>query len=145
LRVVLDTNTLIRAHGRSPSRARHLLRTLLERGDQLILSNEILAEVTRVLRYPRFQEMFGLTDADLLEYVQFLQSIAVLVPLELRYNAPLRDPQDLMVMQTAERGEADILCTQDDDFHTQTMATYCAARGIEVCDESALIERLGLL
>jgi hypothetical protein len=27
------------------------------------------------------------------------------------YLAPLRDPKDLDVMQTAERGDADVLCT----------------------------------
>lgn len=62
--------------------------------------------------------------------------------LESHYRAPLRDPDDLMVLQTAERGEADVLCTQDDDFHDQTILAYCAARGIEVCREQALVEKL---
>ena len=34
----------------------------------LILSNEILAEVTRVLRYPRFQALYGLSEEALLGY-----------------------------------------------------------------------------
>jgi putative PIN family toxin of toxin-antitoxin system len=142
LRIVLDTNTLIRAHDRIPSLARRLLRTILERGNRLILSNEILAEVTKVLRYPRFQKLYGLTDADLLEYVQFLQSVSAIVPLESGYRAPLRDPYDLIVLQTAERGEADVLCTHDDDFFDQAVLTYCAVRGIEVCDEATLLDRL---
>jgi putative PIN family toxin of toxin-antitoxin system len=142
LRLVLDTNTLIRAHHRIPSLARRLLRTLLERGNRLILSNEIIAEVTKVLRYPRFQQLYGLTDAELLEYAQFLQSISTLVSLDPRYSAPLRDPYDLIVLQTAELGEADILCTHDDDFYDHTILAYCAARGIEVCDEASLLNRL---
>jgi hypothetical protein len=34
----------------------------------------MVAEVTRVLRYPHFQNLYGLSEADLLEYTQFLKS-----------------------------------------------------------------------
>lgn len=54
----------------------------------------------------------------------------------------MRDPSDLMVLQTAERGEADILCTHDADFYEPIILSYCAARGIEVCNEFTLLERL---
>jgi putative PIN family toxin of toxin-antitoxin system len=104
LRVVLDTNALIRAHGRSSTQARRLLEELLESGHHLIASNEILAEVTKVLRYPRFQALYGLKEVDLLEYMQFLQSVSHVVTLDPRYHAPLRDPNDLVVLQTAELG-----------------------------------------
>ena len=102
----------------------------------------MLAEATRVPRYPRFQALHGLSDADLLDYIQFLQSISHLVVPDPQYRAPLRDPNDLIVLQTAERGEADILCTGDGDFYDPIILSYCAARGIEVCDESTLLERL---
>ena len=62
--------------------------------------------------------------------------------LESRYHAPLRDPEDMMVLQTADRGEADILCTQDDDFRDRAVLAYCVVRGIEVCTEQVLLERL---
>ena len=115
---------------------------LIGRDHQLVLSNEMIVEVTRVLRYPRLQEMYRLTDADLLEYTQFLQSFASLVTLDSGYAAPLRDPADLVVLQTAERGEADILCTTDGDFHDPVVAAFCAQRGIEVCGELSLLDRL---
>ena len=114
----------------------------MKRGHQLVLSNEILAEVTRVLRYPRFQALYRLSEADLLEYAQFLQSVSHLVILDPQFRAPLRDPTDLIVLQTAEKGEADILCTNDADFYDQKIFSYCMARGIEVCHESRLLERL---
>jgi len=125
-----------------PTRARRLLEQLLQGGHDLILSNEILAEATKVLRYPRFQTLYSLTDADLLDYTQFLQSISHIVALNPRYRAPLRDPNDLIVLQTAELGEADILCTDDGDFYDPMILSYCAARGIEVCNELTLLARL---
>ena len=109
MRVVLDTNALIRAHGRTSTQARILLEELLRAGHELITSNELLAEVTKVLRYPRFQALYGLSEADLLDYTQLLQSVSQVVILDSSYRAPLRDPNDLIVLQTAERGEADIL------------------------------------
>jgi putative PIN family toxin of toxin-antitoxin system len=142
LRVVLDTNTLVRAHARSSNQARRLLIELLAGRHYLLTSNEILAEVTKVLRYPRFRTLYGLTESDLLDYTQFMQSVSDVVVLDPQYRAPLRDPSDLIVLQTAERGEADILCTKDRDFYDQKVLSYCGARGIEVCDESALLRRL---
>jgi len=114
LRVVLDTNALIRAHGRTSTQARILLEELLRADHELITSNELLAEVTKVLRYPRFQALYGLSEADLLDYTQLLQSVSQVVILDSSYRAPLRDPNDLIVLQTAERGEADILCTNEE-------------------------------
>jgi len=114
LRVVLDTNALIRAHGRTSTQARILLEELLRADHELITSNELLAEVTKVLRYPRFQALYGLSEADLLDYTQLLQSVSQVVILDSSYRAPLRDLNDLIVLQTAERGEADILCTNEE-------------------------------
>ena len=142
MRIVLDTNVLVRAHDRSSAQARNLLEELLKHGHQLVLSNEILAEVTKVLRYPRLQTLYSLTEADVLEYAQFLQSVAHIVILDPQFRAPLRDPTDLIVLQTAERGEADTLCTHYADFYDQRILSYCIARGIEVCHESTLLERL---
>lgn len=58
------------------------------------------------------------------------------------YHAPLRDPNDLDVMQTAERGDADVLCSNDGDFHDTGIITFCRSRGIDVCHEVTLLARL---
>jgi len=47
-----------------------------------------------------------------------------------------------MWWQTAERGEADLLCSEDGDFHEPGIVAFCGARGIEVCREAALLSRL---
>jgi putative PIN family toxin of toxin-antitoxin system len=142
LRIALDTNVLIRAHGRRQTLARRLLLRLLERSHTLVLSNEIIVEVTKVLRYPKFRSLYGLTEADLLDYSQFLQNIADMVILDLRYLAPLRDANDLAVLQTADLGRADVLVTNDGDFYDPSVISFCEERGIEVCDEVALLARL---
>lgn len=122
--------------------ARHLLKRLLERRHRLVLSNEMIVEVTRVLRYPKLQRLYGLADSELLEYGQFLQSVSDLVILDSQYRAPLRDPTDLIVLQTADRGDAEVLCTSDRDFYDPEVIAFCAARGIDVCDEISLLMKL---
>jgi putative PIN family toxin of toxin-antitoxin system len=143
LKIVTDATVLIRAHKQSRALARRLLHEILERGHRLVLSNEMIAETVKVLRYPRFQDLYGLTEADLLEYTQYLQSAADIVVLDPQYSAPaLRDPRDAHVLQTAERGEADVLCTHDGDFYEEGVLSFCISRGIEVCTETTLLARL---
>ena len=47
-----DTNVLIRALSRSRAPARRIFAELLKGAHRLVLSNEIIVEVTKVLRYP---------------------------------------------------------------------------------------------
>lgn len=143
MRIVLDATVLVRAHPASPSTGRKLLVALLEQRHTLLLSNEIIAETTRVLRYPRVQRLGALSEEELYDYVQFLRDISQAVSLGEPYHAPLRDANDLHVMQTAERGDADILCTNDSDFHDDPLVVeFCALRGIELYKEAALLRRL---
>ncbi len=142
MRIVLDTNVLIRAHARAPTLARRLLNEIAACGHTLALSNEIIAEVVKVLRDPKLRSKYGLTDTELLVYAQVLQSAADLVILDVRYAAPLRDPADWAVLQTADRGEADVLCTYDAGFYDTAVLLFCSERGIDVCDELSLVSRL---
>lgn len=107
-----------------------------------MVSNQLLAEVSKVLRYPRIVDLYGISEPEILEYVQFLQSVSTIVLFDPTYLAPLRDPADFAVLQVAEHGEADILCTQDADFFDQTVLSYCATLGLEICNEMTLAKRL---
>ena len=121
-----------------------MLTALLDGHHTLLISSEIVAETIRVLRYPRLQKLYALTEDELYNYAQFLKDVGEIVVLDHPYYAPLRDPNDLDVMQTAERGEADILCSRDGDFHEAGIIAFCAARGIGVCHEAALLAHLTL-
>ncbi len=119
-----------------------MLTALLEGRHTLLLSNEIIVETIKVLRYPRLQKLHAFAEDELYDYAQFLHEVCQTVLIQHPYHAPLRDPNDLDVMQTAERGEADVLCSNDRDFHAAAIITFCAGRGIEVCTEAVLLARL---
>lgn len=59
MRIVLDSNILVRSFVSSHGLAHDLLLTILSRDHTLILSNEMLSEVARVLRYPRLMAVHG--------------------------------------------------------------------------------------
>lgn len=109
MRIVLDSTVLVRSHPLSRSTGRRVLDALIEGHHTLVLSNEIIVETIKVLRYPRLQKLFVLTETELYEYAQFLRNESDCVILDHPYHAPLRDAKDLHVMQTAERGGANAI------------------------------------
>ena len=142
MKIVLDTTILVRANEHSHGLARELLTNIVESKHTLLLSNEMLHELARVLRYPRLQTFYGLPEDVVFNYVNFLRQSAEIVPLNPLVTAPIRDVNDIIVMQTAMIGEADILCTTDDDFFEKPASEYLSTMGIAVLDDIALMHRL---
>jgi putative PIN family toxin of toxin-antitoxin system len=116
VRIVLDTAILVRGHGSSKGLARELLINIVESDHILLLSNEILYELAKVLRYPRMLAHHGLSEKRIYDYVSFLREAAEIVAPNPLLVTPIRDVNDTVVMQTAVIGEADVLCTKDRDF-----------------------------
>ncbi len=142
MRVLPDVNVLVRAHEKSRGPARKLLLELIARKEIVLTSAEILIELGRVLRYPRVQALFGLSEEQIYEYVQFLKQVCQVVPIDLSWNFPIRDASDTAILKTAIAGEADYICTLDKDFYTAEVETFCATMGIVVLDDLAMMQRL---
>ena len=142
MKIVLDTTILVRANERSHGLARELMMRIVESEHSLLLSNEMLHELAKVLRYPRLREFYDLTEELVFEYVNFLRQSSEIVILDPLVLAPIRDVNDIIVMQTAIIGEADILCTKDDDFFEHPASEYLRKLGIAVVDDITLMHRL---
>jgi putative PIN family toxin of toxin-antitoxin system len=142
VKIVLDNTILVRANEHAHGLGRELLTSLIESKHVLLLSNEMLHELATVLRYPRLLEFYGLTEELVYNYIAFLRRSAEIVPLNPLLTAPIRDVNDLIVVQTAIIGEADIICTNDEDFFEEPVARYLSDHGISVLDDVALMERL---
>ncbi len=130
MKIVLDTTILVRANEHSHGLARELLMRIVGSDHRLLLSNEMLYELARVLRYPRLQAFYGLPEELVFEYTNFLRSSSEIIPLNPLVTAPIRDVNDVVVMQTAIIGEADVLCTKDDDFFAEPAREYLRKMGI---------------
>jgi putative PIN family toxin of toxin-antitoxin system len=142
VRIVLDTTILVRATEKSHGPARDLLLSIVASRHTLVLSNEILHEVAKVLRYPRLREFYGLSEARVYDFVGFLREVAEIVPLSPHLVLPSRDASDIIVLQTAVLGEADVLCTRDEDFYSPPASGFLDKAGVAVVDEIFLLQRL---
>ena len=142
MRIVLDTTVLVRAFTSPGGPASALLLDLIAGPHTLLLSNAILHEVSRVLRYPRLQASHGATETSVYEYAAYLSAACEAVPLDQLMTVPIRDVNDIAVVCTAVIGRADIICTNDSDFYDEVMTNFLRPRQILVMDDVDLIRRL---
>jgi putative PIN family toxin of toxin-antitoxin system len=142
VKIVLDTSILVRANERSFGLARELLLRIVRSEHRLVVSNEMLYELAKVLRYPRLQRFYDLSENLIYNYVSFLRYASEIVALNPLVIAPIRDVNDVVVMQTAIIGEADLLCTKDDDFFQSPAFEYLKRMRIAVINDAALMKRL---
>ena len=142
MRVVLDTSILVRAHEGATGPARELLLRIVESDHVLVISDEILHELARVLRYPRMIALHGLSEGRIYDYVALLRMASEIVRTDPLLITPVRDVNDTIVMQTAIIGDADVLCTKDNDYFEPPAQPFLQRAGIEVLDDLALLRRL---
>ena len=144
MRVVLDTNVLARTVIRTSGLGRELLLRCTENPHVLVLSEFIISEVSRVLRYPRMRKSHGLSDQDIEEYLGDLRSacVIVLLPDETPPTVVPADPADDPVVATAIVGQATVLCSLDRHLHQPEVTAYCRAHGVEVIRDVELMQRL---
>ena len=100
----------------------------------------MLAELDRVLRYPRLQKIHGLTDSKIEDFVRSIQQVALVVDVEpAKSPSVTRDIDDDPVVETAVRTKAEFLCSVDKDLLTQTVVDHCLKSGIKVVSDIVLI------
>src|ERR1035441_10386293 len=83
MRMTLDTAILVRTNVKATGPAKELLKTIERSGSVIVLSAFLIREVGRVLKYPRIQSVYRLTDADIQQHIEYLQSLGeIVVPAE---------------------------------------------------------------
>jgi putative PIN family toxin of toxin-antitoxin system len=142
VRIVFDTTILVRAGVRPRGLASGVLLAAIAGKHPIILSNEMLFELAKVLRYPRLVAVHRLPESRIYNFVEFLREAAEMVSLNPSFTAPIRDINDVIVLQTAVVGEADVICTRDRDFFAPPASEFLQALGIAVMDDIALMDCL---
>jgi putative PIN family toxin of toxin-antitoxin system len=122
--------------------AHDLLLAILSGDHTLILSNEMLSEVARVLRYPRLMAVHEENEEAIYNFTGWLRDAAEIVALNPLSRAPIRDRNDIFVLQTALSGEADVLCTGDRDIFGPPASIFLASCGIDVLTDAQLMGKL---
>lgn len=140
MKIVLDTNIIARAVTSPSGLAAEILSRSIEDGNLLCTSTFMLAELDRVLRYPRLQKIHGLTDSKIEDFVRSIQQVALVVDVEpARSPSVTRDIDDDPVVETAVRTQADFLCSVDKDLLAQPVVDHCLKSGVKVVSDIVLI------
>jgi putative PIN family toxin of toxin-antitoxin system len=139
MRVVLDTNILIRANPKGRGPARELLQKIISGDHVLITSDFLLQEVARVLAYPRIEERWRLHSREVEQYLQVLASLSELVKPHPGISIVSKDIDDDPIVYTAVTGKADVLCTLDAHFYEDSVKSFCAQKSIAIMDDAELL------
>ncbi|MFN0101452.1 MAG: putative toxin-antitoxin system toxin component, PIN family [Bryobacteraceae bacterium] len=144
MKVVLDTNVLVRANPRTSPRglARELLLTVVSGPNTLVVSPYLLDEIQQVLSYPHVQRRWPLSRESIGNYLAYLEDAALVVELMHPPPAILSDPDDDPILQTAIMGGVDVLCTRDNAFSHPLVLDVCRQHGIRIVDDVALMKEL---
>ncbi len=108
LRVVLDTNVLVSAMI-TDGKPRELLKKGIFKEFCIVTSDQILRELSFVLRRPKFK-----TDEDEIHRIILaLMQTAEVVEIVSKFNLVEEDPKDDIVVETAYDGNADFIVSGD--------------------------------
>jgi predicted nucleic acid-binding protein len=142
MRITPDTGILVRMNAKATGPARRLLEVILAGPHDLVLSEFLLDETARALRYPRLQNLYKLTPEDIDEHIQRLRGRADLVSPVVYKPIVLADPNDDPVVYTAVAGGTDVPCALDRHFYASEVVAFCRNRGIELMNDVDLLRML---
>jgi uncharacterized protein len=142
MRIVLDTNVLVRAAANEQGLAGRLLQEIITAPHILVISPYILSEIARVLSYPRLQARWQLSQKTITEFVKRVGDAAEIVLSIAPDPVVVADPDDDPIVQTAVVGKVDSLCTRDAHVLEAAVVQYCASHGINVTNDIDLYHTL---
>jgi putative PIN family toxin of toxin-antitoxin system len=116
MRVVLDTNLLISGIITPKGTPAKIVDAWHDELFELVVTEEILDEVERVLAYSKIRKYHRWSDKEIDEFITGLRVFGFLAKPEPLPGVPVRDPDDLKFLECAVGGEADCVVTGDKDL-----------------------------
>lgn len=132
LRAVFDTNTLVSGILHS-GKVKTLVDMVVEGKIQLIASEEIIGEFSRVIKRPKFK----LSEEQQKIFVRFVSNLATVVETRSDFKIVKDDPADNIILNCALDGKADYIVSGDDD-----LLNLKNFRGIKIITTKEMIEVL---
>jgi uncharacterized protein len=116
MRVVLDANVFVSSILSGAGTPARILDAWRDDRFQLLISDSILDEMGRVLRYPKIVKRHKWTEAEIDRFLRTLSILAIKTPGSLRVNAILEDPSDNRYLECAVEGSADVIVSGNRDL-----------------------------
>ena len=116
MKVVIDTNVLLSGLMFPEGTPGRIVAAWVENRFDVALSLDQLAEIGRVLEYPKIRRKLGWDDQKIEQFIKQLYIRAEVVELGAISVELVRDPDDATILQTLVAARADILVTGDQDL-----------------------------
>ena len=113
IKAVLDTSVMVSVAFAREGLARELRDLIAEEAFILVTSKAIMAELYRVLRYPRILARFHPSSEDIDEFIGLILEKALLMPGRYRLHKIQDDPTDDMFLACALEAGADYIVSRD--------------------------------
>jgi len=137
IRAVLDCNVIVSAILSPKGIPAKILTALEAEQFQLLLSEPILEEIGRVLRYGKIAKRHRWSEEKLLAFLEDLAHLAILTPGKLNLAVIKDDPQDDRYLECAVEGEAEYVVSGD--RHLLNLKEY---NSIQILTPRAFLEVL---
>ncbi len=134
---VFDSNILVRIALAKTNRVKQLWQAAQTGRYRLLISESILAELGRVLRYPRIRERYMLTDATIDDFLNSLRLVAFTTQDLYQVSRVQADETDNIFLACALEGNADYLVSEDP--HLRDIKDYQGISIIGIVDFQKVI------
>jgi uncharacterized protein len=137
MRVVLDTNQYVSALLKPDSNSARLIAMVHEGKITLIISQTILAEIRRVLAYPKVKKLHRRTQREIEQFIRKTEKIAIITPETLQIDVIKADHSDNILLACAVEGNADFIVSGD--HHLKDLKTF---QGIPIVDPATFLKAI---
>ena len=136
-RAVLDANVLVSAILSPQGIPAKVLTAWQAEECHLVLSEAVLGEIDRVLRYSRIVRRHRWSDERLQGFIEDLAHLAIMTPGTVRFAVIAEDPPDDRYLECAVEGEAEYIVSGDQ--HLLELTEY---QGISIVTPRAFLDVL---
>lgn len=141
MRAVVDANVWIKALISPGGPQDKLLKAAMEHRFTPVFSEPMLSELRVVLRRPAIAKLCHMENADITATISYLRQLSNMVKVTGAYIL-CRDPEDNKIIETAVRGGAPIIVSQDSDLCDPALREPLAELGIRVIVAAEFLELL---
>ncbi len=134
VKAVIDTSVMISVAFPKDGLSRELRDLLADEAFILVSSKEIMAELYRVLHYPRIRKQFNAGEDEINEFIGLLMEKALFTRGQIQLHEIKADPTDDMFLACALEAKADYIVSRD--AHLRDLKQY---KGIKIIDVKSFI------
>ena len=134
IRAVLDANQFISALLKPNSNSGTILTLIRDDQIRLLASDDIIAEVTGVLLYPKIKKRINKSPEYITSFMDKIWSVAIITKGALKINAIVDDPSDNKYLSCALEGKAAFIVSGDS--HLKDLKTF---KGVRIVDPATFL------